>query len=76
LLHTSFFPDLMHVYLNPEDFLTCPFVLQNAPALIAATAGVDIRNKLKGRIINVLSFLFNRLSPLSQHHQSCLIPQL
>jgi hypothetical protein len=64
LLHTSFFPDLMHVYLKPEEVFTCPFVLQNAPALIAAMAGVEMSIKPKGKIINTLNFVLNRLFPL------------
>ena len=36
LLQINFFPDLMQVYFKLATVLTCPFVLQTAPALIAA----------------------------------------
>jgi len=38
LLHTSFFPDLMHVYLNPEEVLVCPCFAHLLPGFTAAVA--------------------------------------
>ncbi|ASY20160.1 hypothetical protein A7sIIA15_04705 [Candidatus Planktophila vernalis] len=38
LFHTNFFPDLMQVYLIPDDVLVLPSTLQAVPGLTAASA--------------------------------------
>ena len=40
LLHTSLAPDLMQVYRNPDETEVEPSLLQVAPVLVAAFAGV------------------------------------
>jgi hypothetical protein len=58
LLHASFFPDLMHVYLKPKDVFTCPCLLQANPALTAANAGSESEETKKAtRAIEAKAFL-------------------
>jgi hypothetical protein len=58
LPQTTFLPDLMHLYLRPETVFTCPLVLQVAPALTAAKAGVERDEPRNARAIKRARDLF------------------
>ena len=59
LSQTNFFPDLMHVYVLVETTDVMPALLQDAPALAAAFAGVRGVDKKRESIDKeVISFLF------------------
>ena len=58
LLQTSFFPDLIHVYLIPADVLIWPIFLQVALGFIAAVAGERFSVRTRHPITKVVNIRF------------------
>ncbi len=60
LFQTSFFPDLMQVKVFPEAMEVLPALVQEAPALTAANAGIDTEVPKIEKTIRNASFRFIR----------------
>ena len=71
LFQTSFFPDLIHVYLTPADVLVWPSFLQVVPGFPAAVAGerLSVRTRHPITMVANTRFIRSRLAKRQQREQ-------